>query len=241
MSNKVLLEKSDGVASIVLNRPDKGNAVDPELMTQLLESLSDVVSDATVELLVLEGQGDHFCSGREAGLAEPRNAEQWANVLGNIVRVNGLLQSFPGISLAVVRGKAFGFGCGIAVQSDVTLASEDARFAFPEINSGFPPTIVMSYLSRWIHRKKAFELVITGGELNAREAERQGLVNRVVAQDQLNREKDSWLAKLAGLDGQGVRATKEFFRDTAEWATQDALRFGVTRLANFLSSREQGK
>ena len=238
MSDKVLLHKEDGVARVVLNRPDQGNAVDPELMAQLLAGLSDVISDATVELLVLEGQGEHFCSGREAGLAEPRSAEQWAAVLGNIVRVNGLLQSFPGVSLAVVRGKAFGFGCGIAVQSDVTLASEDARFAFPEINAGFPPTIVMSYLSRWIHRKKAFELVITGCELDAREAERQGLVNRVVAQDRLNEERDNWVAKLRGLDRQGVRATKAFFRDTAEWATDDALQYGVTRLANFLSSRK---
>lgn len=238
MADKVLVNKGDGVASIVLNRPEQSNAVDPELMAQLLAGLSDVISDTTIELLVLEGQGEHFCSGREPGLAEPRSAEQWAAVLGNIVRVNGLLKAFPGISLAVVRGKAFGFGCGIAVQSDITLASEGARFAFPEINAGFPPTIVMSYLSRWIHRKKAFEMVITGGEFDAREAERQGLVNRVVTEHQLNGERDSWIARLRGLDRQGVRATKAFFRDTAEWGTEDALQYGVMRLANFLSSRE---
>lgn len=238
MSEKVIVQRDGKVASIVLNRPEAGNAVDPALMAELTAGLADVVSDSGLELLVLEGRGEHFCSGREPGLARPRNADDWAAVLRQIVRVNGLLQSFPGVSLALVRGKAFGFGCGLAVQSDVTIAAEDARFAFPEINAGFPPTVVMSYLSRWIHRKKAFELVITGSELDAREAEKHGLVNHVVGKDRLGEEKDIWIAKLLGLDPQGLRATKAFFRDTAEWTTQEAVQYGVVRLANFLSSRE---
>jgi len=239
MPDKVILSKEGDIARIVLNRPDRENAVDAELMAQLTESLSEVVSDDGAVLLVLEGQGEHFCCGRESGLSESRSADQWADALGRIVGVNGLLQSFRGVSLAVVRGKAFGFGCGLAVQSDITLASDDARFAFPEIKSGFPPTIVMSYLSRWIHRKKAFELVIAGDELGAREAERHGLVNRVVAKDQLNAETDGWVARLRGLDRQGLQATKAFFRDTAEWTTKDAAQYGVVRLANFLSSRKE--
>ena len=174
MSDRVLLEKAGDTASLTLNRPEKGNAVDSELMTALIESLAEVAADKALRVLVIEGRGEHFCSGREPDVPKPENASQFAAALGRIVRVNELLQSFPGISVAVVRGKAFGFGCGLAVQSDVTLAADDARFAFPEINAGFPPTIVMSYLSRWIHRKKALELVMTGGEITAQEAERQG-------------------------------------------------------------------
>ena len=237
MSDKVLLEKAGDTASITLNRSDKGNAVDLELMLALTESLTEVAVDEALRVLVLEGRGEHFCSGREPDVPRPENAAQFAEALGRIVRVNKLLQSFPGISMAVVRGKAFGFGCGLAVQSDVTLAAEDARFAFPEINAGFPPTIVMSYLSRWIHRKKALELVMTGGEISAREAERQGLVNRVVPADQLGDEKQRWMEMLAGRDLQGLQATKAFFRDTAEWSTEAAAQYGVTRLANFFASR----
>lgn len=239
MSDKVLLEKTGDVAVLTLNRPDKGNAVDLELMMALIESLSEVSSDKSLRVLVLEGRGEHFCSGREPDVPRPENAAQFAEALGRIVRVNKLLQSFPGISMAVVRGKAFGFGCGLAVQSDVTLAAEDARFAFPEINAGFPPTIVMSYLSRWIHRKKALELVMTGAEIGAPEAERQGLVNRVVPADQLEDEKNRWMEMLAGRDLQGLQATKAFFRDTAEWSTEAAAQYGVTRLANFFASRDK--
>ncbi|MDE0032518.1 MAG: enoyl-CoA hydratase/isomerase family protein [Deltaproteobacteria bacterium] len=239
MSDKVLLEKTGDIAALTLNRPDKGNAVDIELMMALIESLSEASADSALRLLVIEGRGEHFCSGREPDVPRPENAAQFAEALGRIVRVNKLLQSFPGISMAVVRGKAFGFGCGLAVQSDVTLAAEDARFAFPEINAGFPPTIVMSYLSRWIHRKKALELVMTGGEISAPEAERQGLVNRVVPADQLEDEKQRWMETLAGRDLKGLQATKAFFRDTAEWSTEAAAQYGVTRLANFFASRDK--
>ncbi len=237
MSDKVLLETTGDTATLTLNRPEEGNAVDLELMLALTERLEEVAAGKDLRVLVIEGRGDHFCSGRQPDVPRPENAAQFAEALGRIVRVNKLLQSFPGISLAVVRGKAFGFGCGLAVQSDVTLAAEDARFAFPEINAGFPPTIVMSYLSRWIHRKKAFELVMTGGEISASEAERQGLVNRVVPADQLEDEKKRWLETLAGRDLNGLQATKAFFRDTAEWSTNAAAQYGVTRLANYFASR----
>ena len=237
MSDKVLLEKTGDIAALTLNRPEKGNAVDLELMLALTEKLAEAAADKTLRLMVIEGRGDDFCSGREPDVPRPENAAQFAEALGRIVRVNELLQSFPGISLAVVRGKAFGFGCGLAVQSDVTLAAADARFAFPEIKAGFPPTIVMSYLSRWIHRKKALELVMTGGELSAEEAERQGLVNRVVPPDRLADEKGRWIETLSDRDLGGLQATKAFFRDTAEWSTGAAAQYGVTRLANFFASR----
>lgn len=237
MSDKVLLEKNGDIAALTLNRPEKGNAVDSEVMTALIERLAEAAADKTLRLMVIEGRGDDFCAGREPDVPRPENAAQFAEALGRIVRVNELLQSFPGISLAVVRGRAFGFGCGMAVQSDVTLAAVDARFAFPEIKAGFPPTIVMSYLSRWIHRKKALELVMTGGELSAEEAERQGLVNRVVPADQLEDEKGRWIETLSGRDLDGLQATKAFFRDTAEWSTGAAAQYGITRLANFFASR----
>ena len=240
MSDKVLFNKAGDTATLTLNRPEEGNAVDGELMTALIEKLTEAAADDSLRLLVIEGRGEHFCSGRQPDVPKPENAAQFAAALGRIVRVNKLLQSFSGISMAVVRGKAFGFGCGLAVQSDVTLAAADARFAFPEINAGFPPTIVMSYLSRWIHRKKALELVMTGGEITAEEAERQGLVNRVVAPDQLADEKQRWMETLAGRDFNGLQATKAFFRDTAEWSTEAAAQYGVTRLANYLASRDKG-
>ena len=236
-SAKIALTERDGVATVKLNCPEKANAVDEEMMNALADTLDDVRSKGKATLLVVRGEGDHFCAGREPAGRRPETASRWSAVLSQIVRANRALASFPGISIALVQGKAFGFGCGLAVQSDITLASEDAQFAFPEIKAGFPPTIVMSYLSRWVARKKAFELVITGAEVSAAEAEQLGLVNRVVPRSRLEAEAERWIAALQKLDARALAACKTFFRDTAHLRPEDAVGHGISLLANFMASK----
>ncbi|MFQ5904644.1 MAG: enoyl-CoA hydratase/isomerase family protein [Candidatus Binatia bacterium] len=237
---KIVLEKREEVATITFNRPEKGNAVDLEMMEDLNQKLLDVAANGSFRVLVLQGRGDHFCVGRDPGRTRPQNAAEWAEVLTQIIRVNQQLSTFPGISLALVQGRAFGFGCGLAVQSDVTVAADNARFAFPEIKAGLPPTIVMSYLGRWIPRKKAFELVITGSEMDAREAERLGIVSRIVPSDQLADEGKRWISLFLNQDADALRTCKRFFLDTADLTSEDASRYGAALLANLMSSRSKG-
>lgn len=109
--------------------------------------------------------------------------------------------------------------------------------AFPEVKAGLPPTIVMSYLGRLIPRKKAFELVITGREMNPQEAERLGLVNRVVPADQLVAEGERWVSLLLKQNAETLKTCKDFFRDTADLSSEDAVQYGVTLLANFMSNK----
>ncbi len=234
---KLLVEEREAVTTLTLNRPEKGNAVDGEMMGELVKALGQIGSDGKAQILLLRGAGDHFCSGREPGTTSPKTAREWSEVLSQIVDVKQALASFPGISIALVQGKAFGFGFGLAVRSDITLATEEARLAFPEIKAGFPPTVVLSYLSRWTARKKAFELVITGEEISAREAESLGLVNHVVPGRDLTSEGERWTAKLLEQNGEALKACKAFFRDTAHLHPDDAARLGITLLANFMSSR----
>lgn len=235
---RVTLTERDAVATLTLNRPERDNAVDAEMMGAIVGALREITAKGSARILVLRGAGEHFCAGREPGSVRPKNAKAWSQVLGQIVETNQALASFRGITVALVQGKAHGFGCGMAVQSDVTIATEDARFGFPEINAGFPPTVVMSYLSRWVARKKAFEWVITGEELTAHEAERFGLVNRIVAPSELETEGERWVAMLMKKNGQALAACKEFFRDTAYLDPKDAVRYGVSVLANFMASRD---
>ncbi|MBI4527159.1 MAG: hypothetical protein HY695_25470, partial [Deltaproteobacteria bacterium] len=103
--------------------------------------------------------------------------------------------------------------------------------------AGFPPTIVMSYLSRWISRKRAFEMVATGEEIDGQEAERLGLVTRVVTQNRLVSEGDRWVNLLVKQDRKALAVCKEFFRKTAYLNPEDAARYGVALLANFMSSK----
>jgi len=236
-TQKILLEERDDVATLTLNRPDRGNLVDGEMMEAVEGILSELSAKGRSRVLVVCGQGDHFCAGREPWPKPTKSAEDWGGELGQIVRVNRLLTSFPGITIALVQGKANGFGFGLAVLSDLTLAAENSRFSFSEIKAGFPPTIVMSYLSRWMSRKKAFEMVITGEEIDGQEAERLGLVTRVVTQNRLVSEGERWVNLLLKQDAKALAACKEFFRETAYLNPEDAARYGVALLANFTSSK----
>jgi len=234
---RVSLTERDGVATLTLNRPERENAVDAQMMVAILQGLRQINSKGSARILLLRGAGENFCAGRDPGTVRPKNAADWSQVLGQIVETNQALASFPGISLALVQGKAHGFGCGMAVQSDFTIAADGARFGFPEINAGFPPTVVMSYLSRWVARKKAFEWIVTGQEMDAREAERFGLVNRIVARNDVDAEGERWIEMLLKKNTQALAACKAFFRDTAFLDPEDAARYGVSLLANFMASR----
>ena len=234
---RVSLAECDAIATLTLNRPERENAVDSEMMGAITQVLREISAKGNARILILRGEGEHFCAGREPGAVRPKNAAEWSQVLGQIVETNHALASFPGITVALVQGKAHGFGCGMAIQSDFTIAAEDARFGFPEINAGFPPTVLMSYPSRWVARKKAFEWVITGEEMDAPEAERFGLVNRIVGRSELETEGERWVAMLVKKNAQALAACKAFFRDTACLDPQDAARYGVSLLANFMASR----
>jgi enoyl-CoA hydratase/carnithine racemase len=234
-SEKIEINDDGAVASLVLRRPERENAADAEMMDAVAEALQRLHG---ARILLVSGLGEHFCAGRDAGPLLPKNAADWSAALEKIVRTNQALAAFPGVTLAIVRGKAHGFGFGLAIHSDLTIAADDARFGFPEIKAGFPPTIVMSYLSRWTARKKAFELVITGEEIGAAEAAELGLINRVVPRQELGAESERWVARLLKLDEQALRACKAYFRDTAYLAPDDAYRYGVSFLAGFNSSRQ---
>jgi len=233
----LIVEQREAVATLTLNRPDKNNTVDAGMMTAMVEWLNLLAADEEVRIVLLGGEGDHFCGGRDPGPTRPDDVAGWSQVLGQIVATNQALASFPGITVALAKGEVRGFGFGLAVQCDITLAAEDARFSFPEIKAGFPPSVVMSYLSRWTMRKKAFELVITGDEISAEEADRLGLVNRVVPTEELDAEGQRWAAKFLQLDAAALMACKAFFNDSAYMHPDAAANHGVSFLADFNTSR----
>lgn len=233
----LIVERREAVATLTLNRADKNNTVDAEMMAGMIDSLRRLGAGNGTRVVLLGGAGEHFCGGRDPGPTRPGNATGWSEVLGQIVATNQALAAFPGITIALAKGAVRGFGFGLAVQCDITLAADNTRFSFPEIKAGFPPSVVMSYLSRWMARKKAFELVITGDEISAGEAERLGLVNRVVPPRELDAEGQRWVGKLLQLDAAALTACKAFFRDSAFLHPDDAAAYGVSFLADFNTGR----
>ena len=132
--------------------------------------------------------------------------------LSLILRANEALASFPGVSVAVVRGRALGFGTGLALHSDLALAADTAVLGFDELAHGLPPLVVLTYLYRHVTPKVADDLVLTGRRVGAPEALTLGLVSRVVAEADLDDVVARTVAELAGRDPSALRLLKEFGR-----------------------------
>lgn len=178
----VLLQVEEGIARLTLNRPDKRNAMNGPVVAGLRAALDLTARRDDIRVLLLSGNGPDFCSG--ADLAElERLADAGAEASLDDARQMGDLfvsmRRHPRPIVAAVRGRALAGGCGLATACDMILASDDARFGFPEVHLGFVPAMVMTILRRKVVEGRAFELVTLGERIDAAEARRIGLVNRV--------------------------------------------------------------
>ena len=180
-------ERQGSCAWLTLNRPDKLNALNTELVHELRTALAAVATDDEVKVLLLKGAGRAFSAGydlsEESGTATD-GAERWHDVLSLDVAVTMDIWSFPRPTIAVVHGWCLAGGCELAMACDMIVASDDARFGEPEIRYGSGPvTLLMPFI---LGQKKTNELLFTGDTVDASTALALGLVNRVVAADELD-------------------------------------------------------
>jgi len=179
--------KEDGVAVLTLNRPDKLNAISPAMWWELSRAIAEVQGDDEIRVLVLTGAGRGFCAGADvaetltlavSGNAPPRTKEQLKEPVG----VAGLrLAKLGKPTVAAVNGVAAGMGFSLSLACDIRIASENARFTNAFIRMGLIPDNGMTYfLSRLVGIAKALEIMYLCEPIDAQEAERIGLVNRVV-------------------------------------------------------------
>lgn len=196
-----LLEKelSEGVLKLALNRPEKRNALNKELMVELVEALREARDDKAVRVIVISGNGKAFCSGADLGnLDEMRKSViTMREHLGHYGDVLIELTNAGKPTITAVQGYALAGGCGLAVTSDITFASESCKFGIPEITRGIWGMMITAPIQRLIGVKKSLELMYTGAFITAAEAERIGLVNRVVPDDRLNEEVEVFAKTLA--------------------------------------------
>ena len=197
---RVLVEVEGGIGTLTLNRPDKRNALDRRMIGELKAALTRCDLSADVRVVVLRATGKDFCAGLDLGelLASadlsPEENERRAMELGELFVQ---LRAMPKVSVAVVAGRALAGGCGLATACDLVVASAAAQFGYPEIQRGFVPAMVMTMLRRSVGEKVAFDLAATGRLVSAEEAERMGLISRVVSPDQLDVRVATLLAQLA--------------------------------------------
>lgn len=225
------------LARLVLNRPEAGNRVTTELLASLASFLDEVAA-LSPAVLVIEGRGDDFCLGREAsGDVDLSKAEESLRL---VVDVGRSIRELPALVLSSVQGRARGFGAGMVMNSDFAIATRGASLAFDEVERGFPPTIVMSYLERYLPGKLARELVCTGREMGAAEAQRFGALNRVVDEEDLARETDRLVDRLLAQPPRALKQCKPFLVATATEAQAQREERAVRELVAFLDENQAG-
>jgi 2-(1,2-epoxy-1,2-dihydrophenyl)acetyl-CoA isomerase len=188
-SDTMLLDVSERIATLTLNRPNKLNALNGELMEELVPVIERLAEDKEVRCVVITGAGRGFCAGGDiAGMAsgEALPNENPVTRLRRLEETSRLLHEMPKPTIAMVNGPAAGAGLSIALACDIRIAGESARFGTAFIRIGFSGDFGGTWmLQRLVGPAKARELYFTGDLIDAREAERIGLVNRVVPDDQL--------------------------------------------------------
>jgi methylglutaconyl-CoA hydratase len=210
----LLSSLESGILSLTLNRPDKRNALNAELIEALHQALERADLDANVRVVLLRGAGKDFCAGADLDelLASADQSvsenERAALRLGSVFE---RMRSLPKPVLAMIQGRAFAGGAGLAAACDLVLAGAGAQIGYPEIQRGFVPAMVMALLRRASGEKVALDLVLTGRVLLAEEAERAGLVSRVYPDAELESSALQLASELAGSSGTAIALTKQLF------------------------------
>lgn len=241
----ILFKKERGIATITINRPKSLNALSGETLSEMISALDDAKKDENVWVVVFTGVGDRsFSAGADLKDIKDGSALQMRNFLGKFGELSHVLINLGKPTIAAVNGLALGGGCELAISCDFVIASENARFGTPEINIGVLPAVAISLLPRLIGRKKALEMIFTGNDIDAKEAELLGLINKVVPANELKEVVEEFANKLInkspvalrfaknavyrGLDVEYMKALENGFEITAVLSTSEDAKEGIT-------------
>jgi len=220
----LLVTTEAGVTLIRLNRPEALNALNSHLLAELSQALDAAEADDGVRCLILTGSDRAFAAGADIKeMSDKSYADMFkTDFFGAAAR---RIEQFRKPIIAAVAGYALGGGCELAMLCDFIIAAETAKFGQPEINLGVAPGIGGTQrLTRAVGKSKAMEMILTGRMMDAAEAERGGLVSRVVPADKLMEEAQAAAAKIAGQSPLAVMMNKEL----VEAAFETTLSAGVT-------------
>jgi enoyl-CoA hydratase/carnithine racemase len=234
------------VAQLVMNAPERLNALSDEMLAALHGALDDIAEDRSVRAVVLSGNGKAFCAGHDlkqmtAGRQnEDGGAAYFKDLFDRCAAMMARVQSMPQPVIAQVHGIATAAGCQLVATCDMAIAAQGTRFGVNGVNIGLFCSTPMVALSRNIGRKKAFEMLTTGTFIDAERAETLGLVNRVVPPEALESEAMDLAQLVASKLGSAVKVGKEAFYAQIQMPVADAYAYtGDVMVQNMLEKDTQ--
>jgi enoyl-CoA hydratase len=236
----ILYAKGDGIGTITLNRPKSMNALNSVVLGELNHVFNEIARDAEVRVVIITGSDKFFAAGADineiAVLATPAEAHDWL-ASDNIFR---RLEDFDKPVIALVCGLALGGGCELSMACDMRIAAENAQFGQPEIKIGIiPGGGGTQRLPRLIGVTKAKELLFTGDNIDANEAYRLGLVNKVVPLESAMDEARNLALKIARQPAMAIRATKMAINGGINMDIKYALAYEARCFENLFSTEDQ--
>lgn len=231
---------ADGVATIALDQPDTRNALSDELLDELIEAFEAARDDDGVRCVVLTSTHEKvFSSGANlAGFAADVPLVHKHFGTERFPRLFRLIGELGKPSICAANGHVLAGALGIALACDLIIAREGARFGTPEINVGAFPFMIMALIYRNLPRKKATELLLLGEQISAEEAERIGIVNRVVAAEEFDGTVREWAAKLASKSPVIMKLGRDAIFRQQDMALAEALAYLRSQLSLALSTED---
>jgi enoyl-CoA hydratase len=229
-----------GVATIALDDPDTRNALSDDLLGEMIDALGSARDDAAVRCLVLTSTHDTVFSsgGNLSGFAADVALVHKHFATERFPRVFQLVGELGKPSICAANGHVLAGALGLALACDLIVAKEGARFGTPEINVGLFPFMIMALIYRNVGRKKTAELMLLGEQISAAEAERIGIVNRVVAPERFDAQVQEWAAKLAGKSPVLMKLGKDAIFRQQDMAYADAIDFLRSQLTIAFSTED---
>ena len=183
--SEIRFEREEAIGILTLNNPGKINALSRRMIAEIRHLLDVVADDDTLKVLIIKAAGNHFCAGHYLAEMVDDGVKAYKRIFDDCTRMMMRLHDIPQVVIAQVQGIATAAGCQLAAWCDLIVAEEEARFSTPGVKIGLFCTTPMVAITRAIGRKAAMEMLVTGREFPAAEAKALGMVNQVVALEDL--------------------------------------------------------
>jgi methylglutaconyl-CoA hydratase len=228
--------RSNGVALVTLNRPEKRNALNIALMESLCNALDHLATNDANRILILHGAGPVFCAGLDlTEAAQPERTEHSTQLVARLLQT---VAETSLITIAAAHGKAVAGGAGLMAACDFAIATDDLRISFPEVLRGLVPALVATPVRGRVPEAKTRELFLLAREIDAHRALQIGLVDRVVAAADLTGAAEELAAALLAAAPNALRMTKQLLRETRCLSPVDAARLALEFHAKARASDE---
>lgn len=234
------LERDGAISTITLSRPEKRNAISPEMIADLLHAF-DETEHSPARVLILTGAGKAFCAGMDLdGLRAiaSQSPKEHLEDSRRMAKMFCRLYAFPKPVIAAVNGAAIAGGCGIATLADFTLAAPEAKFGYTEVKIGFIPALVSVFLRRQIGEKRARDLLLTGRIIDAAEAFQLGLVTEVVPAGKLSERAHNLAATLLAASPTSIALTKRLLLRYDQAAIESEIELAIRENADIRSTAD---